>query len=103
MDALSTVKTILKIEDEALDAELTVYLNLAQSALINWTYGEDAVITEVPEWLVPIQIMAVVTGFNQQGAEGEIAESVDGVRHDFKYDTMIGYIHANAPSYAKVL
>ena len=103
MDALNTVKTIMKITDNSLDADLSVYLNLANAELLNWTYGENTTLTEIPDWLVPIQIMAVVTGYNQQGAEGETAESVDGVQHIFKYDSMIAYIHSNAPAYAKVL
>lgn len=103
MDALNTVKTILKIKDDTLDADITVYLNLANAELLNWTYGADTVLTEIPDWLVPVQIMAVVTGYNQQGAEGETSESVDGVSHQFKYDSMVDYIHRNAPAYAKVL
>lgn len=103
MDALSTVKTILEIKDEALDTEISVYLDLANAELLNWTYGEDTALTEITDWLKPIQIMAVVEGYNQRGAEGETGETVDGVRHDFKYDSMIAYIHDNAPSHAKIL
>lgn len=83
--------------------DISVYLNLAQQELLCWVFGKDTELTELPTWLEPVCIMAVVTGFNQNGAEGETSETVDGVKHDFKYDTMISYIHNNAPGYAKVL
>lgn len=103
MAAVNDVKAILGFTDDSHDAELSVYLSLAEQELLTWTYGKSPEVTDLPSWLEPIQVMAVVTAWNQQGAEGETEESVDGVTHQFKHDTMIGYIHDNAPSYVHIL
>ena len=103
MAALDSVKSILGFTDDTHDDELSVYLGMAEAELLTWTYGKETELTELPSWLEPIQVMAVVTAWNQRGGEGETYETVDGVTHNFKYDTMIGYIHGNAPSYAQVL
>lgn len=98
---LENVKKILGITDTTEDAALEVYLNMAKTELLAWTMGDTAL--ELPSWLEPIQVMAVVTGYNQQGAEGETYQTVDGVTHSFSYPTMIEYIHRNAPSHAKLI
>lgn len=103
MAAIDKAKSILGFTDTEHDDELSVYLELAEKELLVWTYGKSSSLTELPSWLEPIQVMAVVTAWNQRGAEGETYETVDGVTHNFKYDTMVGYIHNNAPSYVEVL
>lgn len=103
MATLDKVKSILGFTDDTHDAELSVYLDMAEQELLTWTYGKNSSFTDLPSWLEPIQVMAVVTAYNQRGAEGETYETVDGVTHNFKHDTMIGYIHDNAPSYAEML
>lgn len=103
MATLDKVKSILGFTDDTHDAELSVYLDMAEQELLVWTYGKNSSFTTLPSWLEPIQVMAVVTAYNQRGAEGETYETVDGVTHNFKHDTMIGYIHDNAPSYAEML
>ncbi len=103
MAAIDKAKSILGFTDTEHDEELSVYLELAEQELLVWTYGKSSSLTELPSWLEPIQVMAVVTGYNQQGAEGETYQTVDGVTHSFSYPTMIEYIHRNAPSYAKLI
>lgn len=103
MAALDKVKSILGFSDTEHDTELSVYLELAEQELLVWTYGKDSSFTDLPSWLEPIQVMAVVTAYNQRGAEGETYETVDGVTHNFRHDTMVGYIHDNAPSYVEML
>lgn len=98
---LQQVKAILG-ENAPSDDVLSVYLDMASHELLVWVYGKDTERTELPSWLEQIQVMAVVTGVNQRGGEGETHESVDGVTHTFKHDSMLGYIYANAPSYVKV-
>lgn len=102
MNALSTVKTMLG-DASLTDAEITAYLDFASAEILSWSYGPDTELTEVPDWLVPVQVMAVVTAINQRGGEGETSENVDGVMHVFKHDTMVSYIHAHAPGYAKLI
>lgn len=103
MATLDKVKSILGFTDTEHDAELSVYLELAEQELLVWTYGKNSSFTDLPSWLESIQVMAVVTAYNQRGAEGETYETVDGVTHNFKHDTMVGYIHNNAPSYVEML
>lgn len=99
---IETVKTLIGWNSEGADNEIQVYLDLAEQELLTWTFGRNTELTQIPGWLEPVQIMAVVVGYNQKGAVGEIMQIVDEVHHDFKYDTMLSYIHANAPSYAEV-
>lgn len=91
------IKSILGSDDD-----ITVYLDLAIQELISWCYGKDSELEELPKWLEPICVMAVVTALTQSGAEGETSQMVDGVQHNFKYETMIAFIHNNAPGYAEL-
>lgn len=103
MNALSTVKAILSpMEYVPTDDVLNVYLDMAKEEILYWTFGRDTELTEVPNWLVPIQAMAVVVGINGIGTEGDKADTIDSVAHEFKYAEMLEYIHENAPAYVKV-
>ncbi len=103
MTALQNVKAILGITDSSQDELLNVYLDMAEKEILAWTFGADTGLTSIPSWLTSVQVMAVVTGYNQQGAEGETYQTVDGVTHSFAHPTMIEYIHKNAPSHAKLI
>lgn len=81
---------------------LSVYLDMAKNEILIWTFGRDTELTDIPMWLEPIAIMAVVIGVNGNGTEGDKADTIDSVSHDFKYAEMLEYIHENAPSYVKV-
>ncbi len=85
------------------DEDVSVYLDLAKQELITWCYGKNSELTELPSWLEPVCVMAVVTAFTQKGAEGQTTQNVDGLMYVFKHDTMIDFIHANAPGYAELL
>ena len=98
---LNKIKAILSTTDVA-DEVLEVYLDMAKNEILIWTYGRDTELTDVPMWLEPIAIMAVVVGVNGNGTEGDKADTIDSVSHDFKYAEMLEYIHENAPSYVKV-
>lgn len=102
MSVLENVKAILGITDNTEDSVLSVFLDLAETELLYWVFGDSGLQT-LPSWLEPIQVMAVVEGYNQRGAEGETYQTVDGVTHSFSHPTMIEYIHKNAPSHAKLL
>ena len=67
MDAVKSIKSILNLEDDSYDSELSVYLELAQTEIIAWSFGKDSTLTELPTWTQPVQIMAVVSGWNQKG------------------------------------
>lgn len=98
---LNKIKAILSATD-ADDEVLEVYLDMAKNEILIWTFGRDTELTDIPSWLEPIAIMAVVIGVNGNGTEGDKADTIDSVSHDFKYAEMLEYIHENAPSYVKV-
>ncbi len=98
---LNKIKAILSTTDVA-DEVLEVYLDMAKNEILIWTFGRDTELTDIPMWLEPIAIMAVVIGVNGNGTEGDKADTIDSVSHDFKYAEMLEYIHENAPSYVKV-
>ena len=98
---INKIKAILSTMDVG-DEVLEVYLDMAKNEILIWTFGKDTELTDIPMWLEPIAIMAVVIGINGNGAEGDKADTIDSVSHDFKYAEMLEYIHENAPSYVKV-
>lgn len=98
---LNKIKAILSATDVD-DEVLEVYLGMAKHEILIWTFGRDTELTDVPTWLEPIVIMAVIVGVNGNGTEGDKADTIDSVSHDFKYAEMLEYIHENAPSYVKV-
>lgn len=98
---LNKIKAILSTTDIS-DEVLAVYLDMAKNEILIWTFGRDTELTDIPMWLEPIAIMAVVIGVNGNGTEGDNADTIDSVSHDFKYAEMLEYIHENAPSYVKV-
>lgn len=98
---LNKIKAILSTTDIS-DEVLAVYLDMAKNEILIWTFGRDTELTDIPMWLEPIAIMAVVIGINGNGTEGDKADTIDSVSHDFKYAEMLEYIHENAPSYVKV-
>ena len=98
---LNKIKASLSTTDVG-DEVLEVYLDMAKNEILIWTFGRDTELTDIPMWLEPIAIMAVVIGVNGNGTEGDKADTIDSVSHDFKYAEMLEYIHENAPSYVKV-
>ena len=98
---LNKISAILSTTDVSNEV-LSVYLDMATNEILIWTYGKDTELTDIPMWLEPIAIMAVVIGVNGNGTEGDKADTIDSVSHDFKYAEMLEYIHENAPSYVKV-
>ena len=103
LTALEKVKLLLSpMDNMPSDTVLNVYLDMAKEEILNWTFGADTALTDVPSWLAQIQIMAVIVGVNANGTEGDKADTVDSVSHDFKYAEMLEYIHENAPAYVKV-
>ena len=91
LTALEKVKLLLSpMDNMPSDTVLNVYLDMAKEEILNWTFGADTALTDVPSWLAQIQIMAVIVGVNGNGTEGD------------KYAEMLEYIHENAPAYVKV-
>lgn len=104
-EKLSAVKTLLKLTDANLDAELLVYLTLAKSAILSWMYSGDTPdeVTDVPAKYETTQIMAVVAGINIQGAEGQESHSENGISRTWKHEDMVSYIRSYVIPFAGVL
>ena len=95
-EKLTTVKTILRIDDTAEDTLLTTYLDAAKREILAWRYSDatDAP-QDVPAEFEMTQIQAVVVAFNQAGIEGQTSSAENGISRRFAYATMIDYIRAN--------
>ncbi len=104
-EKLESVKTLLKITDTTHDAELTVYLSFAKDEIISWLYSgkppDD--LSDVPAQYESTQIMAVIAGFSQSGAEGQIAHSENGISRTWKYEDMVAYIRSRVCAYVQVI
>lgn len=81
---------------------LSAYLDLAKREIINWIYHlQSAVpddVTDVPERFEVIQVMAVVAGYNLNGAEAQTTHHENGIVRHFRYADMVQYIHMNVPA-----
>lgn len=79
-----------------LDNMLTAYLEAAGKEIIAWRYSYSGqTVTEVPAEYEMTQIYAVIAGYSQSGAEGQIAHSENGISRTFKYPDMLRYIRTN--------
>lgn len=106
-EKLMAIKSMLNISGTDEDEKLSVYLSLAQSEILSALYAVRGEIpenvTEVPTVYEPTQIMAVVMGFSQEGAEGETSHGENGINRNFKYSTMLDYIRNSVTPYVKVV
>ena len=85
-------------------AILQVYLDLAEQEILNYRYSYSS--SGIPEILPveydAIQVMAVMHGFSQVGAEGQTLSVENGVHRHWKYEDMIAYIYAHVIPIARV-
>lgn len=95
---LAVIKTMLEIpaSDTSLDADLSVYLDMAKQEILNWMYinhpDRRETVTDVPARYEIVQVHAVVNGYSHKGAEGETVHNENGINRTFKYDDMVAYI-----------
>ena len=102
---LTTLKSILGIDDSSQDNLLNTYLDLSKQEILNWKYslvGLPDTVTEVPAREETAQIMAVVAGFNIRGAENQSSHNENGINRTFVYSDMLKYIRNNVTPFAKV-
>lgn len=104
-EKLAMLKSLLKITDTTLDAELAVYLTLARDEILSWLYSGKTPegVTDVPARYIPTQIQAVVVGYSQSGAEGQLAHTENAISRQFEYSNMLGFIKSNVIPYAQVM
>ena len=96
-EKLEMVKAMLGLaEDDSEDERLTVYLSAAEKDIIRWRYSYSGnAPKEVPEEYEMTQIMAVIAGFSQSGAEGQATHSENSISRTFNYPDMMHYIRRN--------
>lgn len=98
---LTVIKTMLNIpeSDITLDNEISVYLEMAASEILNWMYinkpEKRSTVREVPTRYEIVQINAVVNAYGHKGAEGEKVHNENGINRTFKYDDMVAYIRTH--------
>lgn len=104
-EKLAMLKSLLKITDTTLDAELAVYISLAKAEILAWLYSGKTPegVSDVPARYIPTQIQAVVVGYSQSGAEGQLSHSENGIARSWKYEDMVAYIRSRVVSYAQIL
>ena len=104
-EKLAQVKSLLNITGTDLDAQLTVFLTLAKNEILAWLYSGKTPddVTDVPERYIPTQIQAVVVGYSQSGAEGQLAHTENAISRQFEYSNMLAFIKSNVIPYAQVM
>lgn len=97
-EKLEMVRGLMGFEsdDASEDSRINVYLSAAAKELISWRYSYSGKApTDVPEEYEMTQIMAVVAGYSQSGAEGQATHSENGITRTFNYPDMLHYIRRN--------
>lgn len=104
-EKLTMLKSLLKITDTTQDATLAVYLTLARDEMLSWLYSGKTPegVTDVPARYEPTQIQAVVVGYSQSGAEGQLAHTENAISRQFEYSNMLAFIKSNVIPYAQVM
>lgn len=75
---------------------LKAYLTAAEKEILAWRYSYSAQsVDSVPPEYEMTQIYAVIAGYSQSGAEGQMTHSENGIARTFKYPDMIRYIRTN--------
>ena len=105
-EKLSAVKSILRITGSDEDALLNSYLSLAASEILSALYAVNGNVptgATMPEKYEVTQIMAVVEGYSQSGAEGETTHNENGINRTFRNADMTEYIRRSVSPYVGVL
>lgn len=106
-EKLAQVKSLMNITGTDLDAQLAVFLSFAKNEILAWLYSGKTPddVTDVPARYEPTQIMAVVYGYGQAGAEGQgqTAYAENGISRTWKYDSMVAFIRDHVFPYVEVL
>lgn len=102
-EKLSMLKTMLAIDDNSSDELLTTYLTFAKNEILSWRYSYAGIMPDsVPAEYEMTQVQAVVNGFTQRGAEGQVFSIENGIHRHFVYADMVRYIRANVIPMAKL-
>lgn len=105
-DKLTMLKAMLFPDgaDPSVEPQLQVYLDLASQTILNYKYeySKNGVPEELPPTYDGVQIMAVMNGFAQAGAEGQVLSIENGIHRHWKYSDMLEYVQNHVNPIAKV-
>ena len=106
-EKITMLETLLFPDGDATESDsamLGTYLALAEQEILNYRYSYSA--NGIPEVLPveydAIQVMAVMQGFAQSGAEGQTVSVENGVHRHWKYEDMLAYIYSHVIPIARV-
>ncbi len=104
-EKLSQLKALLQITDTTQDATLAVFLSMSAAEILNWLYSGKTPegVTDVPARYIPTQIQAVVVGYSQSGADGQLSHSENGISRTFKHEDMVAYVRSRVIPFVGVL
>ena len=95
-EKLEMAMTLLGASGSKAESLLEVYLNAAAKEIIAWRYSYSANMPdEVPPEYDMTQVYAVIAGYSQSGAEGQLSHSENGISRMFKHEDMVKYIRSN--------
>lgn len=95
-EKMSMTMMLLGTMDASIEGTLSAYLEAAEREILAWRYSYSGQpVSEVPPEYEMTQIHAVVAGYSQSGAEGQMSHSENGISRTFKYPDMLRYIRAN--------
>lgn len=106
-EKITMLETLLFPDGDATESDsamLGTYLALAEHEILTYRYSYSA--NGIPEILPveydAIQVMAVMQGFAQSGAEGQTVSVENGVHRHWKYEDMMAYIYSHVIPIARV-
>ncbi len=102
---LTYIKAMLGITDTSEDSLLTSYLNMAAFEIIQFKYSLVGVpdgMTEPDAEDAMTQVMAVLAGYNDRGAENQTSHNENQIYRTFHYTDMLQYIRSNIIPYARL-
>ena len=103
-EKLSMVKSMLGFEDTSEDEKLMAYLTASQKEILGWRYSYcEEIPTEIPAEYEMTQVVAVIAGYSQSGAENQTSHSENGISRTFKYEDMIAYIRSHVTPFVGVI
>ena len=103
-EKLEMTMALLGVSGAKYEELLEIYLRAAEKEIIAWRYSySHSGPSEVPPEYEMTQIYAVIAGYSQSGAEGQLSHSENGISRMFKHEDMVKYIRSNVIPLAGVM
>lgn len=103
-EKLEMTMALLGVSGAKYEELLEIYLRVAEKEIIAWRYSySHSGPSEVPPEYEMTQIYAVIVGYSQSGAEGQLSHSENGISRMFKHEDMVKYIRSNVIPLAGVM